>query len=214
MANIIASDSIQSPQAIYNANNYASERNCPWVQIGNLFVSLTFTGNKSWKPVVEHEHEMGYREFTILSGRHGDQYGQLVQFSTGEFGPGVAEPTHYTQDLAEKDDLDERLDDLHLQVIDVGRPPYNTLKALKALALAELIFSLSVAQRSWVMQRFSSWQFSLPPHWVASSGSSTAVTMSATEISTGTRARLYPPPGPRTLDTSLCRRSLPNSCSR
>jgi hypothetical protein len=138
MANIIASGSIQSPQAIYNANNYASERNCPWVQIGNLFVSLTFTGNKSWKPVVEHEYELGYREFTILSGRHGDQYRQLVQFSTGEFGPGVAERKHYTQYLAEKDDLDERLDDLHLQVIDVGRPPHNTLKPLKALALSEL----------------------------------------------------------------------------
>src|SRR6266702_2716036 len=35
------------------------------------------------------------------------------------------------------------------------------------------ILSLSFAHRSWVMQRCSSWQFSLPPHCVASSGSST-----------------------------------------
>ncbi len=35
------------------------------------------------------------------------------------------------------------------------------------------------------MQRRSSWQFSLPPHCVASSGSSTAMMMSATEIVVG-----------------------------
>src|SRR5437764_7744217 len=47
------------------------------------------------------------------------------------------------------------------------------------------IFSFSVAHRSCVMQRRSSWQFSLPPHWVASSGSSTALTMCATVICCG-----------------------------
>src|SRR5574341_2028087 len=52
------------------------------------------------------------------------------------------------------------------------------------------IFSFSVAPRSCVMQRLSSWQFSLPPHCVASSGSSTAVTMSATEMALGACARL------------------------
>src|SRR5712671_3848206 len=52
------------------------------------------------------------------------------------------------------------------------------------------IFSLRVAQRPCVMQRLSSWQFSLPPHCVASIGSSTAVTMSATETSCAGRARL------------------------
>ena len=42
------------------------------------------------------------------------------------------------------------------------------------------ILALRVDHRSWVMQRCSSWQFSLPPHWVASRGSSTARMMSAT----------------------------------
>src|SRR6266704_2979355 len=50
------------------------------------------------------------------------------------------------------------------------------------------ILSLSFAHRSWVMQRCSSWQFSLPPHCGASSGSSTAVMMSATDTLSRLRA--------------------------
>jgi hypothetical protein len=56
-------------------------------------------------------------------------------------------------------------------------------------------FSFSVAHSSWVMQRAplamsAPWQFSLPPHWVASSGSSTAMMMSATVTLSARRARL------------------------
>src|SRR6266853_631084 len=64
------------------------------------------------------------------------------------------------------------------------------------------------------MQRCSSLQFSLPPHCVASSGSSTAVMISATDTLSTWRASVYPPPGPRTLSTSVWRRNLPKSCSR
>ena len=163
MANIIAKDSVQSPQAIYNANSSPSERRCPWVQIGNLFVSVTFTGNKSWGPVVEQEYEKGYREFTILSGRHGDQYGQLVQFSTGEFGPGVAEPSHYTQDLAEKTEWERRLDDLELQVIDVGCAPYNKVQALKTLAMGELNARRTVVF-AWCFSIFSMMEHPANPY--------------------------------------------------
>jgi hypothetical protein len=45
------------------------------------------------------------------------------------------------------------------------------------------------SQRSWVMQREFSWQFSRPPHCVESMHSSTARTMSATETSLAARAR-------------------------
>ena len=45
----------------------------------------------------------------------------------------------------------------------------------------EKMCSLRLAHRSCVMQRRSSWQFSRPPHCVASIGSSTARMMSATE---------------------------------
>src|SRR3990167_7195730 len=53
------------------------------------------------------------------------------------------------------------------------------------------IFALSAAHSSWVMQRLPSpRQFSLPPHWVASIGSSTETMMSATVISAALRPRL------------------------
>ena len=49
--------------------------------------------------------------------------------------------------------------------------------------------SFSPAHRSWVMHFWSSWQFSLPWHWVVSIGSSTARMMSATETSSRLLAR-------------------------
>ena len=77
------------------------------------------------------------------------------------------------------------------------------------------IFSFSVAHRSCVMQRLSSWQFSLPAHCVASSGSSTAATMSATVTWTSAAQGCSRRPGPRTLETSeargaACRRAAPD----
>src|SRR5262249_233895 len=58
--------------------------------------------------------------------------------------------------------------------------------------------SLSPAHRSCVRHFWSSWQFSLPRHWVVSIGSSTARMTSATETSSRLLASRYPPPGPRT----------------
>src|SRR5574343_1122895 len=77
------------------------------------------------------------------------------------------------------------------------------------------ILAFSADHRSCVMQRLSPpWQFSLPPQWVASSGSSTDRMMSATVMSSALRPRVSPPPGPRGDSTSWWRRSLPKSCSR
>ena len=50
---------------------------------------------------------------------------------------------------------------------------------------SEKMCALRLAHSSCVMQRRSSWQFSRPPHCVASIGSSTARMMSATETVSG-----------------------------
>ena len=56
--------------------------------------------------------------------------------------------------------------------------------------LNEKMCAFSPAHSSWVMQRRSSRQFSRPPHWVASIGSSTARMISATDSDAAGFARL------------------------
>ncbi len=51
---------------------------CPWVRVGNVFVSVTFTGDTSWDFLVKALYKAGAGRFRILSGRHGDQLGQEV----------------------------------------------------------------------------------------------------------------------------------------
>jgi hypothetical protein len=137
MANIIPQNSPKTPEQIYNETNLANEDACPWVQLGNLFVSVTTTGNKSWRPVVRSEYMRGYRDFTLLTGRHGNQFGQEVDLR-GAFGPGVADLAHYNQDVVEAGELTRRLDGAQIEVIDVGQPPYDSVVSLKQLALEKL----------------------------------------------------------------------------
>ena len=124
--------------SICEGTDFSSELNCPWVQIGKLFVSVTTTGNKSWGPIVTAEYAKGARKFAVLSGRHGDQYGQVVDIVSGAFGEGVADQSHFTQDLAEVGGLNGRLQGIEINVVNAGVAPYNKVTALRTLASSQL----------------------------------------------------------------------------
>lgn len=115
----------RSPQEIWEEVNKTGE--CPWVRIGNLYASVSFTGNESWVPVVQDLYRLGQRNFTVLAGRHGDQLGQKLIVSEGKriFAPRDPEAA---QDAAIDPMGDEReaqalrraYKDIELQVYDVG----------------------------------------------------------------------------------------------
>ena len=56
--------------------------NCPWVKVGDLYMSVTMTATKSWKPIAEM---LGSANIVVITGRHGTQAGQAVSDRTGEF---------------------------------------------------------------------------------------------------------------------------------
>ena len=136
MAKIIGHGCLLSPSAIYAATDLGDPQNCPWIKVGNLYLSVTTTGNESWPSVIDYAQKMGANKFSILTGRHGDQFGQQVDLKSGEFSPGVAEKNHFKEDEIQAKKLADKGCDI--EVIDVGNPPYNSVSRLKQLAQSKL----------------------------------------------------------------------------
>jgi hypothetical protein len=70
-------------------------QDCPWVKIGNLYVSVSITGKESWSPLVDQLVHQGYTKFALFSGRHGDYFNYVD--STGEM-QNVFETDLFAQD--------------------------------------------------------------------------------------------------------------------
>lgn len=55
-----------------------SDEDCPWVEIGNLYVSVTIVGERSWLPLVSLLYKTpdslryDHKKYVVFTGRHGD----------------------------------------------------------------------------------------------------------------------------------------------
>ena len=118
---------------------YSSESKCPWVKYENLYMSVSTTGNQSWPPIVRDVFATkADTQFTILTGRHGDRYGQSVDWKTGTFLADVPAAEHTEQDRKVAEALKKDLKGLNIEVIDVGIAPHNNVKNLRTLATTNL----------------------------------------------------------------------------
>jgi len=133
MALYISSESDLTPKRAWIEVSNGGE--CPWVQIGNLYVSITFTGNESWESIAADLYKKGQRKFAVLSGRHGDQMGQLVD-SNHKFVPRGSSAADTAIDPAGDqkiaDSLGRSLKDIEIKVEDVGSGKHNTVGALQS----------------------------------------------------------------------------------
>jgi len=84
---------------IYGEGQEAAFLECPWVQITNLYVSLTTTGDISWKSLADQLFGRGHLKLAVFSGRHGDMYGTLVTAHGLIRGPHIDE-AHVMEDRA------------------------------------------------------------------------------------------------------------------
>lgn len=83
-------------QEIYDSADFSSNNRIPWVRVGNLYLSVTETGNLSWPPVVTHLAPLGHVNFHVFSGRHGSPGGGFGLDS--KVPQGVVDPKHFGQD--------------------------------------------------------------------------------------------------------------------
>jgi hypothetical protein len=78
---------------------------CPWVKVGNLYMSVTFTGDESWTTIVKSMVKTS-TTVLILTGRHGEQAGTAIEADTSQIdGVRTFERAHYQEDKQRKVDF-------------------------------------------------------------------------------------------------------------
>jgi hypothetical protein len=141
---------------------------CPWVRIGNLYASVTFTGNESWMPLVKTLYGFGQKEFVIMTGRHGDQMGQQVD-PHNKFEPRNPkdEAINPTGDEQSAKSLRGALRDVQIEVMDVGNGGYDNVGLLRA-AIGKHLSQNKVVILSWCYSLYamkSGWSSALKEVW-------------------------------------------------
>jgi hypothetical protein len=139
MAWYISMNSELSPKNVWPQVEKKGGDACPWVRIGNLYTSVTFTGSESWLPAVKDLYNKGQRKFAVLTGRHGDQFGQRIDSRTHLFeprNPSLAADSAIDpkEDLKVANSLiaNGRFSGINIVVVDVGSGAHNTVELLRA----------------------------------------------------------------------------------
>ncbi len=140
MAHIIPKDSNETPENLVIGVNFGDPDDTPWVRIEYLYASITETGNKSWRQLVDVEYARGSRKFTVLSGRHGAMFGIPVNAATGAYVYNIADPDHLKEDYKQAGEAKAVHPDVDIEVVDAAvlAPDRKKVKALKTLATAKL----------------------------------------------------------------------------
>ncbi|WP_144186286.1 hypothetical protein [Elioraea rosea] len=86
----------QTLRALHDSAEISQPETVPWIRVGNLYLSVTATGNLSWPPVVGHLEPLGHTTFHVFSGRHGSAAGGFGLDS--KVPQGVIDATHFGQD--------------------------------------------------------------------------------------------------------------------
>lgn len=136
-AKYIKSSSDLSPKSIWTKleSGEWSFDNCPWVVLGDVYASVTFTGDGSWQEIVKDLHSKGQEGFTVLAGRHGDQLGQQVDLKTGKFK--TRDPKDAAIDPADDQKIatalngNKALKGINIKVIDAGGGNHDSVEKVK-----------------------------------------------------------------------------------
>ncbi len=97
------------------ARKVVQPEDCPWVQVGNLYLSVTITGNESWLPLLARLHQRGYKEFNVFSGRHGDVPNIVDSEGTTQ---GVFDEEHIKEDEYVKKKALEEFKNITIEIVD------------------------------------------------------------------------------------------------
>ena len=107
------------------------DEDCPWVKIGNLYVSVTITGNNSWLPLIARLVSDGQSRFIVFTGRHGD-IPNLVN-SSGQM-IGVFDFEHFEQDAKVQVKALHEFPNIELSLVDTGAHGFFQTEWLRAVS--------------------------------------------------------------------------------
>jgi hypothetical protein len=173
----------------------------PWVEIGNLYVSVTITGDTSWLPLISRLCTAGGRKkFIVFTGRHGgvpnpvDRIGRSLVFDF----------EHFEQDEKIKSQALSKFSDISIELIDTGEHQLDQVKWLRDETAKHIARGASVIY-SWCYGIFTMCEIpnDLGPDVGASAeGWAKVVASNMTHLSTKTIAQInqdywhWVPPNP------------------
>ncbi|UQA59473.1 hypothetical protein [Polyangium aurulentum] len=117
------------------------DHQCPWVQIGHVYVSLTVIGKTSWLPLIRRLHRRGAKHFVVYTGRHGNIVNRVDMKGKAY---GIADQRHYTEDLERKEVAEKEMDGIVVDVVDTSGWVVDHTKTLRAATEQQLKRSANV----------------------------------------------------------------------
>lgn len=122
---------------------------CPWIKIGNLYVTVTTGNDAGWGDLVKKllandTHSLEAKRFAIFTGRHGNTQGTLTASDSGLFSDKVPDKNHLTQDIVAKAGVEKCYaalsppDRPQISIWDVGTTAGATMTRTKILAIERL----------------------------------------------------------------------------
>jgi hypothetical protein len=119
-------------------NAHSAGRPCPWVKIGDLYVSYTTQGAGSWESLFEYLYSKGKRKFKIYTGRHGNEYGSVIDPETSLF-HSIKDRDHTEQDNEGVQQKQSKYgSSVSIEAIDITDVAYNTVDKMRELATNHL----------------------------------------------------------------------------
>jgi hypothetical protein len=184
MAKIYSVNSALSPENIDAEMFREKEPVAPWVRIGDLYTSVSFTGNESWRDVVEELHNKGQKDFVIMTGRHGDQLGQQTN-REGKFVPRPPKPRNGPWRDSQIDPAGDeetakglriKYPEVNIQVMDVGNGSCNSTDLLKT-AIWNHLSQDRVVMLAWCYSLYA-----MKPGWYRSDPNRREDTIAANKV--------------------------------
>ncbi|OAI14116.1 hypothetical protein A1507_15670 [Methylomonas koyamae] len=134
------------------------DEDCPWVQVGQLYLSVTITGENSWLPLVALLRSQGHKNFKVFSGRHGDI-------------PNIVDRKGMTLNVFAKEHIDEdnrvrakalkEFTDITVDIIDTQQSKTDQAKWLQEETQKHLKSNIPVIY-AWCYSLFTMCEFSMP----------------------------------------------------
>lgn len=108
---------------------------CPWVEIGNLYVSLTMIGETSWLPLISRLHAT-HKQYKVFTGRHGDIPNKVDQKGTTI---GVFSQEHVQEDKDVKNKALAEFKDIKIELADAGTIKSGHTNWLKSATISNIL---------------------------------------------------------------------------
>jgi hypothetical protein len=132
------------------------DEDCPWVEIGNLYLSVTIVGENSWLPLISllsrraESLRAHSKNYVVFTGRHGDIPNVVDQAGKTQ---GVFDKNHFTEDEKVKRIAESQFG-VNITLVDAGQQQLLQTEWLKK-ATRDAIFARKRVIYAWCYGLFT-----------------------------------------------------------